>query len=291
MGSGLITNQLPKTIIIIQGWNRIMISKKHIQRSALKGSLLLSVAMLSISCSNTAPLIKNNDITMSAQVTATTSPTSVTTVKPAAVVVDWKKIEALADTFYKNMPMPYLKQSKQDDPASRVSPVERAYAKSFGLTASEARKRLILQSSSQGVIEAIEKVLGKAFVEAYYINDHPDELRLGITATRTVKASSYIYTFKQEGFDSLRLPIYIYPISDKTKAQIFALQEKATPEIFKRYPDTQSIGYDPIMNTIVVSIYHKTTDEAQRRRIEAELTELVGHRVMVEFMKNQITTL
>lgn len=266
-----------------------MISKKHIQRSPLKGSLLLSVAVVLISCSNTAPLIKNNDITTPTQVTPTTSPTSVTAVKPAAVVVDWKKIEALADTFYKNTPIPYLKQSKQDDPASRVGPVERAYAKSFGLTASEARKRLILQSSSRSVIEAIEKVLGEAFVEAYYINDHPDELRLGITATRTVKASSYIYTFKQKEFDSLRLPIYIYPISDKTKAQIFALQEKATPEIFKRYPDTQSIGYDPIINTIVISIYHKTTDEAERKRIEVELTELVGHPVTVEIWNSRLS--
>ena len=266
-----------------------MISKKHIQRSALKGSLLLSVAVVLSSCSNTAPLIKNNDITTPIQVTPTTSPTSVTAVKPAAVVVDWKKIEALADTFYKNTPIPYLKQSKQDGITSRVSPVEKAYAKSFGVSVEEARKRLILQSSSQGVIKAIEKALGEAFVEAYYINDYPDELRLGITATRTVKVSSYIYTFKQEGFDSLRLPIYIYPISDKTKAQIFALQKKATPEIFKRYPDTQSIGFTPRTNTINVVIYRKTTDEAERQRLEAELTELVGHPVVVEIWNSRLS--
>ena len=44
-------------------------------------------------------------------------------------------------------------------------------------------------------------------------------------------------------------------------------------------------------NTIRVMIYRKTPDESERQRIEAELTELVGHPVVVEFIKNRITTL
>ena len=74
-------------------------------------------------------------------------------------------------------------------------------------------------------------------------------------------------------------------------SQILALQEKASPEIFRRYPDTQLIGYSPASNTINVIIYTKTPDEAERKRIEAELTELVGHPVKVEFISGRITTM
>ena len=271
-------------------------TQNYLEISALKYSLVLAATLLVSGCSNISPLTKTNvanNQTMQALPTKVT-PSSIAAVKPAAFVIDWQKIEMLADNFYKNT-YPYSAnlQSHSDftkSTPSRISPVEKWYAKSFGVSVEEARKRLILQSSSRGVIEAIEKVLGEAFVEAYYINDYPDEFRLGVTTTHAIKASSYVYTFK-DGLKGLALPIYIYPISDKTKAQIDQQLEKATSEIFKRYPDTQSMGFDPITNTIVVSIYRKTTDEAERQRIEAELTELVGHRVAVEFMKNRITTL
>lgn len=153
--------------------------------------------------------------------------------KPAAtVIVDWQKIEALADQSYQNISIPQPK----------VSFIEKSYAKTFGVSLIEASRRLTLQAIGGTLMEAIQQDLGDAFVEGYYINEDPTEFKVGVTTLDTVTAERYDYQFKNTGLESLTLPVYIYPISDKTKAQISALMEDMMPEIIKRYPDTQSIG-------------------------------------------------
>ena len=130
--------------------------------------------------------------------------------------------------------------------------------------------------------------MGDAFVEGYYINEDPNEFKVGITTLDTVVAERYVYQFKNTGLESLTLPVYIYPISDKTKAQISALIEKKMPEIIKRYSETQSIGYSPVTNSITVDIYNKKLEEEERKRIEVELTELIGHPIKVNFLNSPI---
>ncbi|KAA0913187.1 hypothetical protein [Psychrobacter sp. ANT_WB68] len=167
------------------------------------------------------------------------------------------------------------------------------YAQDFNVSIEEAQRRLLLQGISSPLLEAIAGYLGEAVAAIYYENTDPNEFAIKVTTLNTVKAvpSKYVYHFKQQEFKNYSLPIYIQANSDKTHKQIFALQEKAWPEILKRYPDTQGIGFSPMTNTIHVSIYRKTPDETERQRIETELTELVGHLVVVEFIKNRITTL
>ncbi len=152
---------------------------------------------------------------------------------------------------------------------------------------------MLLQGISLPLIEAIAEHLGTTIAAIYYDNNDPDEFSIKVTTLSTVKAipPKYVYHFKQKEFKSYSFPIYIQASSDKTHEQIFALQEKARPEILKRYPDTQSIGFSPMTNTINVSIYTNMPDEEKRKRIEAELTELVGHPVKVEFWENRLTTL
>ncbi len=228
---------------------KTIISKSHQRKTAVNGSLLVVAALILSSCANTTPLTKISPKQAPTQVvqptpTAAKALPALPKVKPAApMAVDWQKIEKLADSYYKNHPEYFIKSQSAMELAkdtSHIEMVEKSYAKAFGLTASEARKRLILQSISRGVIDVLEQVLGDDLVEVYFVNDRPDGLQLGVTATHAVKASSYIYTFK-DGTEQLTLPIYIYPISDKTKAQILQLMEKAYPEITKRYPNAQSI--------------------------------------------------
>ena len=135
--------------------------------------------------------------------------------------------------------------------------------------------------------------MGESVAAIYYENNNPNEFSIKITTLTSVQAipSKFVYHFKQDEFNRFSIPIYIQASSDKSQQQIMALQEKAWPEILKRYPDTQTIGFSPMTNTINVMIYRKISDEAERERLEAELTELVGHPVVVEFLKNRITTL
>lgn len=283
---------------------KTIMSKSHQRKSAakiaIKDSLLVVAALILSSCANTTPLTKISLKQAPKQVAQPTPADAKALpaqpkIKPAAsMAVDWQKIEKLADSYYKNHPEYFVKSQSVMDLTKDTSPiemVEKSYAKAFGLTASEARKRLILQSLSRGVIDAVKEVLGDDLVEVYYVNDRPDGLQLGVTATHAVKASSYIYTFK-DGTEQLTLPIYIYPISDKTKAQILQLMKKAYPEITKRYPNAQSIGHDPITNTIIVDLYFepiKRPTPEQTYAIKEELTNLVGHPVTVETMTGQIT--
>ncbi|WP_169393309.1 MULTISPECIES: hypothetical protein [Psychrobacter] len=281
---------------------KIITNKSYQRKNAVKGSLLVVAALILSSCANTIPLTKTSSKQAPKQVVQPTPADAkalpaLPKVKPAApMAVDWQKIEKLANSYsyYKNHPEYFIKSQSAIDLTKDTSPiemVEKSYAKAFGLTPSEARKRLTLQSISRGVIDALEQVLGDDLVEVYYVNNNPDEFQLGVTATHAVKASSYLYTFKDSA-EQLTLPIYIYPISDKTKAQILQLMEKAHPEITKRYPNTQSIGYEPITNSVIVDLYFepiKRPTPEQTYAIKEELTKLVGHPVTVETMTGQIT--
>jgi len=274
--------------------------RKSVAKSAVKGSLLVVAALILSSCANTTPLTKISPKQAPKQVVQSTPadskalPAQPKTKIATPKAVDWQKIEKLANSYYKNHPEYFVKSQSAMDLTKDTSPiemVEKSYAKAFGLTASEARKRLTLQSLSRGVIDAVKEVLGDDLVEVYYVNNNPDELRLGVTATHAVKASYYRYTFKDSA-EQLTLPIYIYPISDKTKAQILQLMEKAHPEITKRYPNTQSIGYEPITNSVIVDLYFepiKRPTLEQTEAIKEELTKLVGHPVTVETMTGRIT--
>lgn len=260
-------------------------------KNYLSTGFILSTAFLLSSCSNTSPLNKNS--INSAQV----SPVKVFSnpIKQATTIkVDWQNVEAIANKSYQNISISQSTLSKQDMPP-KVSFIEKAYAKSFGVSTSEASRRLTIQTVGNTLIEAIQQDLGDAFIEGYYINEDPDEFKVGITTLDTVLAERYVYQFKDTslhlGSESLTVPVYIYPISDKTKAQILTLMDKMMSEIIKRYPDTQGVGYSPVTNSITVDIYNKTPDEEERKRIENELTKLVGHPVIVQFSENRMTML
>ena len=253
--------------------------------SCLKGSLILGTAFLLSSCSNTSTLTKTN---ASTNQTIQAVPTDVI---PAVLVVDWQKIEANANKKYQDEPL-------ADHYLDIFSEAERTgapwfYAQDFGVSIEEAQRRLLLQRISSPLIEAVTEQLGTTVAAVYYDNNDPDEFSIKVTTLTKVKAvpPKYVYHFKQKEFENYSFPIYIQAISDKTHQLILAIQEKAWPEVLKRYPDAQSIGFIPMTNTINVSIYRKTSDEAERQRIESELTELVGYRVVVEFTQHRITTL
>ncbi|WP_201528304.1 hypothetical protein [Psychrobacter frigidicola] len=267
--------------------------RSYLKNSYLKGSLLLGVALILSSCSNTSLLTKNNgtQTLTQTQLIPAKSPTLVTAVKPVAHIVDWQEIEAAADKKYQDEPLADYYFNILTEAERNAAPW--FYAQEFGVSIPEAQRRLLLQGISSPLIEAIAERLGATVAAIYYDNNDPDEFSIKVTTLSTVKAipPKYVYHFKQKEFKSYSFPIYIQASSDKAHQQIFALQEKAWPEILKRYPDTQSIGFSPMTNTINVSIYRKTPDEVERQRIEAELTELVGHPVVVEFLKSRLTTL
>ena len=268
-------------------------SQNYLEISYLKGSLIFGAALLLSSCSSSAPLTKTNvssNQTIQA-IPAKVIPASADAILPTALVVDWQNIAALADKKYQDEPL-------ADYYFNILSKEERNgapwfYAQDFNVSIEEAQRRLLLQGISSPLIEAIAEHLGATVAAIYYDNNDPDEFSIKVTTLNTVKVvpPKYVYHFKQKEFKSYSFPIYIQASSDKTHQQIFALQEKAWPEILKRYPDTQSIGFSPMTNTINVIIYRKIPDESERQRIETELTDLVGHPVTVEFIKNRITTL
>ena len=120
---------------------------------------------------------------------------------------------------------------------------------------------------------------------SYYINDDPNEFRVGVTTLDTVLAERYVYKFKHSGLTDYSLPIYIYPISDKTLAQINQLIADAKPEILKRYPYTWLNHYDPVKNAVDIYIsFHpsKLPNEIERQAIETELTNLIGYQVALK---------
>ena len=269
-------------------------SQNYLEISYLKGSLIFGAALLLSSCANTSPLTKTNVSTnqTTQAIPTKVTPPSVAAPKPAAmVVVNWQDIEALADKKYQDEPLAdyyfniLYKEERNGAPWF--------YAQDFNVSIEEAQHRLLLQGISSPLIEAIAEHLGATVAAIYYDNNDPDEFSIKVTTLKTVKVvpPKYVYHFKQKEFKSYSFPIYIQASSDKTHQQIFALQEKATPEIIKRYPDMQWIGFSPMTNTIDVSIYRKVPDETERQRIEEELTQLVGHPVVVELTQNRITTL
>lgn len=262
---------------------------KDMNRSYLKGSLSLGAALLLSSCSNVTPL---RTIHSQKAVSSYTQDTINPIKQTPSISVNWQNVEVIADQFYQNAPTQQSNLLQKQDSQSQVSLIEKSYAKAFGVSVVEAKRRLVLQAISSGILEAVEKDLGNAFVEAYYINDDPDEFRVGITTLNTVSAERYVYQFKNLGLNSgsenYLLPIYIYPISDKTIVQIRQLIEDSTPEIFKRYPDTQGISYNPITSVIEVAIYSEQPNEPERQRIETELTELIGRPVIVEFWTSRV---
>lgn len=59
---------------------------------------------------------------------------------------------------------------------------------------------------------------------------------------------------------------------------------EASKEIFERYPTTQDVGYSLADNAMVVSMYVPSYSEQYYQKVKAELTELVGQPVKLEFI-------
>lgn len=270
-------------------------NQSYLAISYLKGSLVLAAALLLNGCSNSAPLSKSSVDTIQTMPSKTVSAFVIpdrSAAKPMeTMTVDWQEIEALADKKYQDEPLADYYFNILSEEERNAAPW--FYAQDFNVSIEEAQRRLLLQGISSPLLEAIAEYLGEAVAAIYYDNNDSNEFAIKVTTLNTVKAipPKYVYHFKQKEFKSYSFPIYIQANSDKTHQQIFALQEKAWPEILKRYPDTQTIGFSPMTNTINIMIYRQTSDKTERQRIEAELTELVGHPVVVEFIKNRIRTL
>lgn len=260
----------------------------------LTTSLIFSAAFLSIGCSNISHLSETNFPTpqtvqaipvkgMSAPVTAPKS--------AAMVIVNWQKIEAAADKKYEDEPLADYYLNILSEEERNGAPW--FYAQDFNVSIEEAQRRLLLQRISLPLNEAISEQLGANIAEFYYDNNDPDEFSIRVTTLTKVKAvpPKYVYHFKQKEFENYSFPIYIQTISDKMRQLIVAIQEKAWPEVLKRYPDAQSIGFSPMTNTINVTIYRPTPNETERQRIEAELNDILDYLVMVEFTQHRITTL
>ena len=245
--------------------------------------LIISTDFLLSSCSNTSPLVKLNANTI--------QNTAIAAKQAPSISVDWQNVEALADKKYQDEPLStyifHILEEKDSGTASGF------YADDFDVSIEEAQRRLILAGITSPLIEAIAEHLGETVAAIYYENNDSNEFAIKLTTLITVEAipPKYIYHFKQSEFKDYSIPIYIQATSDKTQQQISALQEKAWPEILKRYPNTQTIGFSPMTNTINIAIYNETPDEAERERVEVELTELVGHPVKVEFWENRLRTL
>lgn len=256
-------------------------SQNYLEISYLKGSLIFGAALLLSSCSSTATLNKNSIDS------APTTPMKVfsTPLKQATTIkVDWQNVEAIAEQYYQNksidelVPNGYLKWD--DNSLDGLS-----YAKEFNVSLAEARRRLTLMSLSSKVMSAVEEDLGEASLMSYYINDDPNEFRVGVNTLNTVLAERYVYKFKHSGSTDYSLPIYIYPISDKTLAQINQLIADAKPEVLKRYPYTWLNHYDPVKNAVDIYIsFHpsKLPNEIERQAIETELTNLIGYQVALK---------
>lgn len=257
-------------------------------------SLIFSAAFLLSGCSNISHLSETNSptpqtvqaIPAKGVSTSVSAPTSAT-----PVVVDWQKVEAAADKKYQDEPLADYYLNILSEAEKNSAPW--FYAQDVNVSIEEAQRRLLLQGISSPLINSIAEHLGDTVAAIYYDNNDPDEFSIKVTTLTKVKAvpPKYVYHFKQKEFENYSFPIYIQAISDKTHQQILALQEKAWPEILKRYPDAQSVGFSPMTNTINVTIYRPTPNETERQPIETELTELVGHPVIVEFIKNRMTLL
>lgn len=242
---------------------------------------IVSSAFLSSSCSNTVTLNKNSINSAP----ATPIKVVLTPLKQATPIkVDWQNVEALAEIEYQDKSVEELMGEsyltwKNDSQASL------AYAKAYNVSLDEARRRLTLMSFSSAVMGAVEEDLGEASLMSYYINDDPNEFRVGVTTLDTVLAERYVYKFKHSGSTDYSLPIYIYPISDKTLAQINQLITDAKPEVLKRYPYTWLNHYDPVKNAVDIYIsFHpsKLPNEIERQAIETELTNLIGYQVALK---------
>lgn len=271
--------------------------RKSVAKSAIKGSLLVVAVLILSSCANTTPLTKISSKQASKQAVQPTpadakalpaQPKMKPEVKPI-LVVDWQKIAAAADKKYQDEPLEDYYLNILSEEERNAAPW--FYAQEFNVSIEEAQRRLLLQGISSPLIQAIAEQLGENIAAIYYDNHNPNEYSIKFTTLTSVNAvpPKFVYHFKQKKFQEFAFPIYIQASSDKSQAQILALQEKAWPEILKRYPNSQTIGFSPMTNTINVSIYSKTMDESDRQRIEAELTKLVGHPVVVEIWRNPLT--
>lgn len=71
--------------------------------------------------------------------------------------------------------------------------------------------------------------------------------------------------------------------------QGIALMNKATPEIFKRYPNTQGIAYNSVAKRIDIDMFSYPATEEYKRKVQLELTQLVQYPVKVNFMTSPLT--
>lgn len=245
----------------------------------IKTSVALICSALLASCANTT-VIKPQAVGLATAKTPVIVPVKKATNTPS-IEVNWQNVEAATKPQIQNQDTARFAQS------ATMQMMAKSYAAGYGVSLTEARRRLMLQDIASIIIEAINNDLGDAFVGGYLDNDS-NEYKVGITTLDNVKAERYDYPIIMGGQQVDILPIIIKPVSDKTEAQISQLIEQYRSEITKRYPNIQLVGYDPVNNVIDVLIYNKDPKNGEQERIEAELTKLMGHPVKVEFIEGRI---
>lgn len=259
-------------------------------RAELRAYLIISAGLLLSGCSNIESFKASDSQrtmsqeTLNQKIVITPTQHDAMTAKQPFISVDWQNVEELAGQAYQNKSVEEL-LSHNDLNWEDSDPNDLSYAREFKVSVTEARRRLRLMSLSSKVMNAVEEDLGEASLMSYYINDDPNEFRVGVTTLNNVLAERYVYKFKHSGSVDYSLPIYIYPISDKTLVQINQLIADATPEILKRYPHTWVTHYDPVKNSVDIFISFppsKLPNETERQLIEAELTSIIGYQVALK---------
>ena len=232
------------------------------------GTLTISMALLLASCAQSSPSnYKSMAITQPAPLVR---PSNVTTTP-----INWEHITAAADKLY---------QEQVERHAGIYAPhTLQGYADQLGTSTIETEHRLLIQFYSPNILAAIERELGDTVIGVYLVEDDSSNFSIITNVLGTSPPEQFIYTFKQSVLQGEQIPIDVR-YSDKTESQVVALLNENMNEIWARYPDTQTVEYDPIYHAIRVNLYKPLGSETTRQTIENDLTKLVKHPITVHFM-------
>lgn len=153
------------------------------------------------------------------------------------------------------------------------------YVTEFDISREEATRRLDLISHSQPIIDEMQAKFGDDIVSIYF--DNNGEFRLVVRTT--VQGADLTELRDLQGTQN-KLPVAILKNNSNNAQAIANIIANNSVALAKRIDGFAMMGYDPIKDRIIISIYEPDVDRQNMLKNDQSIKKISGIETEIEFL-------
>lgn len=153
------------------------------------------------------------------------------------------------------------------------------YVAEFDISREEATRRLDLISHSQPIIDEMQAKFGDDIVSIYF--DNNGEFRLVV---RTTAQGADLTELRDLQGTQNKLPVAILKNNSNNAQAIANIIANNSVALAKRIDGFTMMGYDPIKDRIIISIYEPDVDRQNMLKNDQSIKKISGIETEIEFL-------